>query len=230
MNKKIVVCAHRDWNISMYLGRLSKIFPDSMLLSEKEHLSIDLLRKFNPSMIFFLDWSWIIKEEILNKFNCIGFHSAPLPEYRGGSPIQNQIISGITQTKLTAFSMDKGIDTGDILLQKPLSLDGHIMDIMKNISTLIHDMIIDIVNENYVIKKQTGHSSYYKRRKPSESELSLKDFEDNDVNYLYNFIRMLEDPYPNAFIKLANKKIIFKSAKKNGAKLLIEAVIEDSIK
>jgi len=44
--------------------------------------------------------------------------------------------------------------------------------------------------------------------------------------YLHNFIRMLADPYPNAYIKIGKKKIIFKSSKLSGKKLSFEGVIE----
>ena len=43
--------------------------------------------------------------------------------------------------------------------------------------------------------------------------------------YLYNFIRMLTDPYPNAFLKSGKKKIIFKSVKVDGKKISFEGEI-----
>ena len=48
----------------------------------------------------------------------------------------------------------------------------------------------------------------------------------NSKKYLYDSIRMLEDPYPNAFLNLGKHKIIFKHAKLKNNKLSVEAVIE----
>lgn len=187
---------------------------DVALISNKEDLSVEFLKLMDPDVVFFLDWSWIIKKDILDGFTCIGFHTAPLPMYRGGSPIQNQIIRGEKESVLSAFLMDDGIDTGDIVLQRPVSLEGHILDVMCEISTKTHLIIDEIIKSGYTSKPQQGEGSYYKRRKPSESELRLEDF-DKDIEYLYNFMRMLEDPYPNAFIRIGNKQISFKSAEKH---------------
>ena len=78
-------------------------------------------------------------------------------------------------------------------------------------------------NISFNSDKQKGKSSSYKRRKPSDSELKSLN---HSKTYLYNFIRMLEDPYPNAFMKVGKHKIIFKSAKLFKNKLSIEADIE----
>ena len=59
--------------------------------------------------------------------------------------------------------------------------------------------------------------------KPTESELKNLNY---SKRYLYNFIRMLADPYPNAFIKIGKRKIIFQSAKYNGKKLEIKGEID----
>ena len=50
--------------------------------------------KYNPTYILFYGWSKIIDNKIINDFECIMLHPSPLPKYRGGSPIQNQIING----------------------------------------------------------------------------------------------------------------------------------------
>ncbi len=211
MRKRYVVCAYRPWNIKLFNDKLSKLPFEFYLISKKEELKTDKLRKIDPELIFFLDWSWIVPEEIITNFKCIGFHAAPLPKFRGGSPIQNQIIRGINLTKLTAFYMDREIDKGDVLLQADLSLDGHLKDIFERIANLSYDIILKIINGEYEVKKQKCNGTYYRRRKPEESELKVEDFE-KPLNYLYNFIRMLEDPYPNAFIIIGNKKITFKEA------------------
>jgi len=191
------------------------------LFSDKDTLLADLDR-FEPKWVFFLDWSWIIPKEILRKYKCVCFHEADLPNFRGGSPIQNQIIHGKTQTKLTAFLMDEGIDTGDILLQEDLSLEGHIGEIMQRVVELTPKMITKILKGEYRQTKQ-GDGTYFSRRKPEESKLYEKDF-NKPLKYLYDFIRMLEEPYPNAFMWLGNKKIVFKSAEMKDSK--IQSLVE----
>ncbi len=209
--RRFLVCAHRPWNKTLFERKLSALPHELTLMSSPEELTIEAITELNPEIIFFLDWSWIIKKEFTDAFFCVGFHPAPLPEYKGGSPIQNQIIRGVTQTKLSAFVMDGGIDTGDILLQRDLSLEGHLHDIFERITKLNEEMICAIIDGKYIRTSQSGDGSYYRRRKPSESVLSVSDMT-HPLEHLYNFIRMLEDPYPNARLQIGNKEVIFKSA------------------
>ena len=193
------------------------------LLSSPKKLTINYLRKKKPEIIFFPDWSWIIPNEIISNYKCICFHESNLPKFRGGSPIQNQIIRGITKTKTTAFIMNEKIDAGDIILQKNLSLEGSIQEIFSRMSENDYSLILKIINGKYKRRKQSGKPTTYSRRKPKESELKNLN---HSTNYLYNFIRMLEDPYPNAFIRIGKQKLIFKKAIYNNKKLSLEVKIE----
>jgi len=193
------------------------------LLSSPKKLTINYLRRRKPEIIFFPDWSWIIPNEIISNYKCICFHESNLPKFRGGSPIQNQIIRGITKTKTTAFIMNEKIDAGDIILQKNLSLEGSIQEIFSRMSENDYSLILKIINGKYKRRKQSGKPTTYSRRKPKESELKNLN---HSTNYLYNFIRMLEDPYPNAFIRIGKQKLIFKKAIYNNKKLSLEVKIE----
>jgi methionyl-tRNA formyltransferase len=52
----------------------------------------------------------------------IQFHPSLLPKHRGGSAMHWAIVQGETETGLTIFWPDEGIDTGPILLQKKVSI------------------------------------------------------------------------------------------------------------
>lgn len=206
---KYIFCCYREHFIRLYEEKLKKLPYDIILLTDKAVLTLEYIERINPKYIFFPDWSWVIPKEIVENFNCICFHEAPLPLFRGGSPIQNQIIRGIKKTKLTAFRMDEGIDTGDILLQEDLSLEGHLKDILNRITELVYRLIIKIIEGKYTLKRQAGQGSFCMRRTPEESRIEHLGY---NMDYLYNFIRMLEDPYPNAYMQIDNKEIIFKEA------------------
>ena len=49
----------------------------------------------------------------------INVHPSMLPKYRGGNPYSRVIMNGETETGVTIHFMDKGFDTGDIIMQKP---------------------------------------------------------------------------------------------------------------
>ena len=217
---KYVICAYRDYGIKLF-DTLKKQF-DFKLITSKEKLTYDNIEKINPSIIFFPDWSWKVPEKIVNNFKCVCFHEAPLPKFRGGSPLQNQIIRGITKTKTTAFIMNERIDAGNIILQKDLSLKGSIQEIYSRMYDNDYSLILKIINGKYKERTQSGKPTLYKRRKPKDSELKNLN---HSKKYLYNFIRMLEDPYPNAYVKIGKQKIIFKKAFYNNNKLTIQGEI-----
>jgi len=215
-------CAYRDWSLELY-EKLLKKYPNIVLIKSPKKLTYSKVKILNPKLIFFPDWSWIVPKNIIDNFTCVCFHESNLPKFKGGSPIQNQIIRGIKKTKTTAFLMNEKLDSGDILLQKDLSLNGTLDEIFSRMIKNDYDMITKIIQGKYRQRKQKGTSTYYKRRKPSESELKHLNY---SKKHLYDFIRMLSDPYPNAFVKIGNKKIVFKSVKFKKGKLLINGEIE----
>jgi methionyl-tRNA formyltransferase len=53
---------------------------------------------------------------------CLNLHASLLPRHRGAAPIQSSILAGDTTSGITVMYMAEGLDTGDILLQKSLSI------------------------------------------------------------------------------------------------------------
>ncbi len=219
---KYVYCAHRNYSLNVF-KKLKKKYKNFILINGKNNFTLSKIKKINPQLIFFPDWSWIVPDEIIKNYQCICIHESNLPKFRGGSPLQNQIIRGIKKTKSTAFLMNDKLDAGKILLQKDLSLDGPLNEIFLRMEKNNYDLITKIIQGKFKLSSQKGKPSFYNRRKPSQSE--LKNLNHSKL-YLHNFIRMLADPYPNAFIKIGKKKIIFKSSNFNGKKLSFEGVIE----
>ena len=69
--------------------------------------------------------SQIVPEHVFNapRLGSVCFHPSLLPKYRGASAINWALIKGETVTGLTLFWVDRGIDTGPILLQKEVPVD-----------------------------------------------------------------------------------------------------------
>ena len=204
-NMNYVLCAYRPYTIKLY-KKLSKKH-NFYLIKNPNDLTYEFLKKINPKFVFFPDWSWIVPKKIVHNFKCVCFHESDLPKFRGGSPIQNQIIRGIKKTKTTAILMNDKLDAGDILMKKDLSLEGTIDDIFTKMEKNDYEMIKKIISGKYKKQKQRGKPSFFKRRTPKQSELKNLN---QSKEYLYNFIRMLGDPYPNTYVKVGKRKIIFK--------------------
>ncbi|MDO5478749.1 MAG: methionyl-tRNA formyltransferase [Clostridia bacterium] len=85
----------------------------------------DVLDKYKPELIVVVAYGRILPEYVLNypEYGCINVHGSLLPKYRGASPVQSAIIDGETETGITVMYMDKGLDTGDMILKKKCAID-----------------------------------------------------------------------------------------------------------
>jgi len=207
MNKKILFYLYRDWAKRLVDGLdipFKYINPDN---------SYDNIDKMQPDLIFFIGWSHIVPDEIIKKYKCICLHPSPLPKYRGGSPIQNQIINGEKKSAVTLFYMNDKLDGGDILYQSEISLDGELDDIFDRIIKHGRVGIEMLINSSDIsvfrIPQKLEDGFVCKRRKPEDSEIKISDLINSTPEELYNKIRALNDPYPNAFIRCKNDEKLY---------------------
>ena len=164
---KILIISKKKWDKSNYdFCENSKEF---IFLNK---IKINTKNKIKPRIIFFIFWSKKISKKVFSNFLCIQFHSSDLPKFKGGSPIQNQILNEINRTKLTAFKVSNLIDGGDICMKSNIFLNGKAEDIYKNIEKKAVKMIKKSLKRKIFFKKQEGTSSFYKRRKPFQSNMS----------------------------------------------------------
>ena len=159
------------------------------------------LRKYDA--IFFVGWSWIVDCKILKSIPCICLHPSPLPKYRGGSPLQHQIINGEDTSAVTLFIMDEKLDHGPIMWQEEFSLSGNLSDIFTRITSLgIRGIraICEDLDFNKCVEQDHEEATFFARRKPPASEIKLEDFTAYTAESIYNKVRALQDPYPNAYV------------------------------
>tara|TARA_B100001175_G_C19428344_1_gene599852 strand:- start:425 stop:1099 length:675 start_codon:yes stop_codon:yes gene_type:complete len=190
-------------------------------------INIKLIKKNKPKIVFFIHWSKKIPKNLYKNFLCVQFHPTNLPFGRGGSPIQNLILKSFKKTTVTAFKVEKKIDSGDIILKKKMSLSGSAQEIFIRLEKLSLKMIMKISKSKIRPVKQIGRSTLFKRRKPIESNILRARL--SSINNVYNFIRMLDaEDYPKAFINFDNFKIILNNARKKKNKVYISGVIKNN--
>jgi methionyl-tRNA formyltransferase len=217
-----VILSEKEWHINSFLN-LKNLFQEHSwtLIDSKSDFNLENLKKINPQKIFIPHWSYLIPSSIYNSYECIVFHMTDLPFGRGGSPLQNLIISGLKETKISAIKVEEGIDTGDIYIKKPLSLKGTAKQIFIESSIIIEKMIIEILQNDLSPTPQTGQIIEFKRRKPEEGDISnLK-----NIQVIYDYIRMLDcEGYQSAFIENDEIKIEFTNAELKSENTIIANV------
>ena len=205
---RIVLCGYRDWaqNIFESIKKHPNVTIMDIITSHEEYIQKEDKFKDIIDIILFIGWSWIIPPKITEKFLCLGVHPSDLPNYRGGSPLQHQIINGVEKAKVTLMTLsDHRLDAGDIWIKEDLDLSGdNMIEIFNNLTqssvkmlNYFFDKFPDIVPQD----QDTAPGSYFKRRTQNQSELTKDQLLNMNLKQLYNFIRALTDPYPNAFIK-----------------------------
>lgn len=101
--------------------------------------AVETLREYGADVFIVAAFGQILSEEILTmpRYGCINIHASLLPKYRGSAPIQQVILDGEKETGITIMQMDKGIDTGDMLLQSVVPIAE------KETGDSLHDKLAD---------------------------------------------------------------------------------------
>lgn len=145
-----------------------------------------------------------------------------LPYGRGGSPLQNLIIRGHQETKVSALRCTDGIDAGPIYLKHPLSLLGSAEEIYIRANTVIQGMIIDMLQSAPIPIPQQGEATIFKRRTPEDSNL----VDAQTLDELFDRIRMMDaEGYPPGFLDVGKFRLEFARASRKTDKLLADVTI-----
>lgn len=83
------------------------------------------LKKINPDVIVVVAFGQLLPVSVLElpKYGCVNVHASLLPMYRGAAPLQWVIINGEKVSGVTTMQMDKGLDTGDMLLKEEVAIE-----------------------------------------------------------------------------------------------------------
>lgn len=86
---------------------------------------LEELKKLAPDVIVVVAFGQILPVSILTlpKYGCVNVHASLLPMYRGAAPLQWVIINGEKVSGVTTMQMDKGLDTGDMLLKEEVAIE-----------------------------------------------------------------------------------------------------------
>lgn len=89
---------------------------------------------------------WVLRQPV---HGCFNIHASLLPRWRGAAPIQRAIEAGDTCTGITIMQMDQGLDTGDMLLSRPLCIgaDDTAASMHDKLAHLGADLIVQAIDD-----------------------------------------------------------------------------------
>ena len=180
-------------------------------LKASEETFVESIKQLNPDIIVVAAYGQILRENILElpKYRCINVHASLLPKYRGASPIQWAVINGEKETGVTIMYMEKGLDTGDMILTRKLELApdetaGSLHDRLMELGgpTLLEAMDQIEAGTAHPIPQNNDEATYVGMIKKSMGELDFN----NKTEYLERLIRGLI-PWPGAFTFIDGKML-----------------------
>ena len=92
--------------------------------SMKDPTLLETLCRWQPDTCVVIAFGQILPPELLKipRLGCVNLHGSLLPKYRGAAPIQWAICNGEVETGVTSMLMDRGMDTGPILLKRSVAI------------------------------------------------------------------------------------------------------------
>ena len=72
------------------------------------------------------------------KYRCINIHASLLPRFRGAAPIQRAVIAGDKVSGVTSMYLEKGLDTGDMILKAEVPIAGDMT------ASMLHDVLAEV--------------------------------------------------------------------------------------
>lgn len=112
---------------------------------------LEQLKKLAPDVIVVVAFGQLLPVSVLTlpKYGCVNVHASLLPMYRGAAPLQWVIINGEKVSGVTTMQMDKGLDTGDMLLKEEVAIEP------KETYETYHDKL-SVVGAQLLIKTLDG--------------------------------------------------------------------------
>lgn len=185
--------------------------------SLRNELTAELLSSMSPDVIVVVAYGKILPENILSipKFGCINGHASLLPRHRGASPIQWSIVCGDKKTGVTTMLMEKGLDTGDMLLKEEVTIGDdetgeELHDRLSEVTASLMLKTLTAVERGIVTpKKQDDSASTY--APIITREMGHIDFKKSSQE-VHNLIRGFYS-WPASYFLLDGKRIKVISAK-----------------
>ena len=112
--------------------------------------ALEIINSLNAELIIVVAFGKILPKEILEsvKYGCINIHASLLPKLRGAAPIQWSIINGESETGVTSMQMDVGLDTGDMLIKKAITINEDITaeELFDELSEMGAEVLVETID------------------------------------------------------------------------------------
>jgi methionyl-tRNA formyltransferase len=119
---------------------LSHDIPVYQPVNFKSEEAVAELAALNADLMVVVAYGLLLPQVVLDtpRLGCINVHASLLPRWRGAAPIHRSLLAGDEKTGVTIMQMDKGLDTGDMLITAECEI------LTSDTSQVLHDRLISI--------------------------------------------------------------------------------------
>jgi methionyl-tRNA formyltransferase/O-antigen/teichoic acid export membrane protein len=174
---------------------------------------VERLRRLAPDLLVVTGWTRLIRDELLAvpSHGCVGFHASMLPKNRGRAPVNWAILRGEHTTGNTMMLLSPGVDTGDIVDQRSVSIepDDTCGTVYAKAAAVAAEMLVEHLPSLFAgaapRRSQSHiHSDVLPKRTP---KMGITDW-NRPAGAVHDWIRALTHPYPGAFSYLDGHKVM----------------------
>lgn len=177
---------------------------------KKNPEAINKLQELESDIMIVVAYGLILPEEVLSipRLGCVNIHVSLLPHLRGAAPIQRAILAGDVQSGVTIMQMDKGLDTGPILMQESILVDKYETSgsLHDKLAILGADMIIHYLKNYASITPINQHDAYSSYAPKIEKSEALIDYNE-DASLIWRKTRGF-NPFPGSFTFLGKQRVL----------------------
>ena len=199
-----------------------------------DHEEINFILNKEIDIIIVAAYGLILPERILKipKYGCLNVHASLLPKWRGAAPIQRSIMAGDKKTGISYMLMDKGLDTGPVILQKETEIgeNDNFLKVHDSLSLIasqtISETILKFIEGKLATKEQNDDiASYADKIEKHETKIDWNLTAKEIRNLIYSL-----SPLPGAWtITKEGKRLKILSASIEEAKGEIAVLGENQI-
>lgn len=210
-----------DWvilpSIASNIGEFTRVVSEKCQVYKVEKFKdLEKISRFcsEVDMVVVAGFPLRIPRHFINKSRILScnLHGGPLPSYRGGSPLNWQMINGEKTVTLSIHILEDDFDSGDVLMTTEFDIleNWDISDLQEKANRYFCEMFKKlIVSPASFVEKKRQQSQlnirYWHQRSSEDGEVCWKNLDSFQVN---RFVKSITHPYPGAYSKLASGHIV----------------------
>ncbi|MGI6620318.1 MAG: methionyl-tRNA formyltransferase [Bacillota bacterium] len=172
--------------------------------------AIERLRAVEADFIAVAAYGQKIPAQVLEipKYACLNVHPSLLPKYRGGNPVQRQIMAGEQKSGVSIIYMSERMDAGDICLQKVIDIDPDETygDLERRLGVVGAQALVEAMCSVYTgsagrTPQDEDEATYAPRLRPGEEVINWQ----APAEDIHNLVRALS-PEPGAVTRFGTER------------------------